>query len=931
LTPSRGIAREPRAGLLGRTDECAVLDGLVADARVGQSRVLVLRGEAGIGKTALLDYLEANADGCRVAGCAGVESEMEMAYAGLHQLCAPFLDRVDRLPAPQRGALGIAFGLTTGEVPDRFLVGLAVLNLLAELAEQQPLLCVVDDAQWLDRVSVQTLAFVARRLLAERIAIVIAVREPLGEADLDGLPALVILGLSDADAGDLLDSVIRGRVDQRVSDRIVAETRGNPLALLELPRAWTTAELVDGFEQPGAMPLSGRIEQSFRRRLRALEPEVRQLLLIAAAEPLGDVTLMWRAAGALGLGEDSATGAQAAGLIEFGARVRFRHPLVRAAVYREASVAERQIVHRALASVTDSHDDPDRRAWHRAHSSPAPDEEVAIELVRSAGRAQARGGLVASAAFLERAASLTPDPVTRAQRELAAAWVKRDAGLLESALALAAAAEAGPSDALRAAEVEHLRGQIAFDQRRDGDAARLLLDAASKLQELDPDLSREAYLDALAAAIWASGPEAPDGVLRAARAARAGPPARQAPRPVDLILDALVSRFIDGYVVAAPLLNQALASLRVVDVAAADTGRVLSLGGNRVSSIIATEVWDFDAGRALAERQVQLARDKGALLQLQFALNVLASNELLAGDLASAAAHIEEDRLVAETTGNPPVAYAALLLAAYRGQEQAASSLITAARDQARVLGHRRIGTFADYASAVLHNGVGRHDLARDDARRVFEYDVIGGYQVQAIAELAEAASRTGDDALLAAALTRMSERTPVNPTGWVLGIEARLQALASDGDEADERYRTSAELLASTGLRTEAARGHLLYGEWLRRVGRRVDARRELRIAFDSLAAIGLAAFAERARRELMATGERVRKRSVIDAGDELTVQEFQIASLAREGLSNPEIGTRLFLSPRTVEWHMRKVFGKLGVSSRRQLRDAVLDVAAS
>jgi DNA-binding CsgD family transcriptional regulator len=885
----------------------------------------VLRGEAGIGKTALLDYLEANATGCRVVRTAGVESEVEMAYAGLHQLCAAYLDRADRLPSPQRDALGIAFGLATGEVPDRFLVGLAVLNLLSDLADEQPLLCVVDDAQWLDRVSAQTVAFVARRLLAEPIAMVIAVREPTDDVDWRGLPELAVTGLSDADADELLASVIKGPVDRRVCDRIIAETRGNPLALLELPRAWTTAELVDGFEQPDAQPLTGRIEEGFRRRLQTLPADVRRLLLIAAAEPLGDVTLLWRAAETLGLRASSAA-EEAAGLIDFSTRVRFRHPLVRAAVYREASAIERRDVHRALAAVTDPAIDPDRRAWHRAHSSSSPDEAIAIELVDSAGRAQARGGLVATAAFLQRAASLTPEPARRAQRELAAAWVKRDAGALESALALLAAVEAGPPDELRAAEVAHLRGQIAFDQRRDADAARLLLDAAGRLEGLDANLSREAYLDALAAAIWASGPDAPDVVARVAQAARAAPPAAEPPRSVDLILDALVARLTDGYVAAAPLLNRALASVQVVNVDAEDVGRVLSLGGNRVSSIIATEVWDFQAGRALAERQVQLARDSGALLQLQFALNVLASNEMLAGDFASAAAHIEQDRLVAEATGNPPITYTSMLLAAFRGQEQAALTLIATARDEAGSLGHGRIATFADYASAVLHNGLGRHDVARDAARRVFERDVVGGYQIQAISELAEGASRTGDDALVAAALARMAERAPTTSTGWALGIQARLQALASDGEVADERYRASIAHLDETGLRAEVARGHLLYGEWLRRVGRRVDARGELRIAHETLAAIGLAAFAERARRELMATGERVRKRTT-ETGDGLTAQEFQIASLAREGLSNPEIGTRLFLSPRTVEWHLRKVFGKLGVSSRRQLRDAVLE----
>jgi ATP/maltotriose-dependent transcriptional regulator MalT len=558
-----------------------------------------------------------------------------------------------------------------------------------------------------------------------------------------------------------------------------------------------------------------------------------------------------------------------------------------------------------------------------------PDEDVAAELVRSAGRAQARGGLVAAAAFLERAAILTPEPARRAERELTAARVKRDAGALDPALGLLAAVDAGPPDALRSAEVEHLRGQIAFDQRRSGDGARLLLDAARRLEPFNPDLARETYLEALAAAMWASGPDLPDLVVEAARAARAAPPAREPPRAIDIVLDAFATRFTEGYAAAAPLLTRALATVQNIDVGADDVGQLLWLGGNRISAIIATEVWDFEAGRALAERQVQLARGTGALVRLQFALNVLASNELLAGNFASAAALIDEDRVVAEAAGNPPVAYTAMLLAAFRGDEHVAPGLIAAARDEASSLGQGRLVTFADYASAVLHNGLGRHDIARDAAWRVFERDVVGGYQVQAVAELAEAASRTGDGPLAAQALARVSERARITPTDWARGIEARLAALLSDGEVADNLYRESIERLGNAGLRAERARGHLLYGEWLRRDGRRVDAREQLRTAHDMLTAMGLDAFAERARRELLATGATARKRT-IETTDELTAQESQIARLARDGLSNPEIGTRLFISPRTVEWHLRKIFAKLGISTRRQLRDTALATAA-
>ncbi len=920
--------RDP-ARLLGRHSELALLDRLIADASAGRSQVLVLRGAAGIGKSALLDHLATDASGAtgrHTTRASGVESEIELAYGGLHQLCAPFLDRLERLPTPQRDALGAAFGLNAGDVPDRLMVGLAVLNLLADLAEDRPLVCLIDDAHWLDRVSAQALAFVARRLLAERIAMIVAIREPNDETEFAGLPELEVRGLGAMDAGALLDSVIKGPVDRRVRDRIVAETGGNPLALLELPRAWTAAELADGFARPDTLPVAGRLEQAFDRQLAALPIDTRRLLLTAAAEPLGDATLLWRAAALLDLDPSAAMPAEEAGLIDFGARIRFRHPLVRAAAYRSASVAERRQVHQALADATDVGTDPDRRAWHRAQTTMSPDEEIAGELDRSAGRARARGGLVAASALLERAATLTPDPARRAQRALAAAWAKHEAGALDVALALVAIAEAGPPDALRTAEAERLRGQIAFDQRRGPDAVHLLLDSAKQLQPLDTNLARETYLDALAAAIWASGPDAPDVVALAAAAARGAPPALKPPRAIDVVLDALATRLTDGYAAAAPLLTRSMELVQPSGSGAGDVNGLLGLGGSHIWAIIATEVWDFGAGRALAERHVRLAREAGALVQLQFALNLLASNLMLAGDLTAAAGLIEEGRVVGEAIGNPPITYAEMLLASLRGQEQVASALIARANDVGWSSGEGRIAAFADYASAVLHNGLGRHDVARDAARRVFERDAIGGYQVMGIAELAEAASRTGDRALVRSVHGRLSERTQVTPTDWALGIEARVGALLDQDSVADERYRASIEHLEKAGVRVEVARGHLLYGEALRRAGRRVDARDQLRTAHDLLSTMAVTAFAERARRELQATGEKVRKRSV-DTADDLTPQEVQIVRLVRTGLSNAEIGTRLFLSPRTVEWHLRKVFTKLGVASRRELRDAVLE----
>jgi DNA-binding CsgD family transcriptional regulator len=908
-----------RRGLLGRRSESEALDRLLGAVRAGQSRALVVRGDPGAGKTALLDYLVEHASGCRVARVAGVQSEMELAFAGVHQLLAPMLDHLERLPGPQRAALATAFGLSPGSAPDRFLVGLAVLSLLSEVADERPLVCVVDDEQWLDRASAQVLAFVARRLVAESVALVFAARVPSDEVA--GLPELLVEGLGEGDARALLEGVVTGPLDPGVRDQLVSEARGNPLALLELPRGVTPAELAGGFGLPSVVPLAGRIEESFRRRLDALPADTCALLLVAAADPVGDPLLVWRAAGRLGIDTEAATPAADAGLLEVGARVRFRHPLVRSAVYRSASVQERRDVHGALAEVTDPEVDPDRRAWHRAQATPGPDEDVAAELERSAGRAQARGGLAAAAAFLERAAMLTPDPARRGQRLLAAARAKRDAGALEAALGLLVAVEAGPLDALRTAEVEHLRGQIAFDQRRVGDAARLLLSTAKRLEPLDAGLARETHLEALGTAIWAGSADGSGGVGEAAEAARAAPPGPDPPRVVDVLLDAFALRLTEGYAAAAPLLTRALKLVLALDVASGEAGRWLWLTGRRAGAIIALELWDYESWHALVARQTQVARDTGALVQLQLALNILAWTHLVAGELTAAAQLFEEDRLIAEASGNPPIAYNEMLLAAWRGREAQASELIEATL-QAPTAGGLGVIS-ASYASSVLNNGLGRYDAARDAAWRAFERDPVA-HGPFLVPELAEAASRTGDLALVRAALGWLSERTRVTSSEWALGIEARVHALLSGGNTAERRYRESIARLGRTRLRAELARSHLLYGEWLRRENRRLDAREQLRTAHEMFAAMGAEAFAGRARRELLATGETVRKRTVETRG-ELTAQEAQIARLARDGLSNPEIGSRLFISVRTVQYHLHKVFTKLDIRSRSQL-DRVL-----
>jgi DNA-binding CsgD family transcriptional regulator len=907
-----------------------MLDRLINAVRAGGSRVLVVRGEPGVGKSALLDYLAGRAAGCRVVRAAGVESEMELAFAGLHQLLAPVLDRADRLPVPQRDALRTAFGLSAGPVPNRFLVGLAALGLLSEVAAERPLLCVVDDEQWLDRASAQALGFAARRLAAEPVGLVFATRVPGQE--LAGLPELVVEGLPEADARALLDSALTGSLDARVRDLIVAETRGNPLALLELPRGLSPAELAGGFGLPAAVPLPGRIEDSFRRQMEDLPEQTQRLLQVAAADPSGDPLLVWRAAGQLRIPVEAGAPAAGAGLVEFGAQVRFRHPLARSAAYRAAPVEQMQQVHAALAEATDPAADPDRRAWHRAQAAPGPDEDVAADLERSAVRAQDRGGLTAVAAFLERAALLTPDPGRRVQRLLAAARAQREAGALDAALGLLVTTEAGPLDERQTAEVEHLRGQIAFDQRRGSDAAQLLLHAARLLEPLDVALARETHLESLVAAMWAGDLGRPDGVREAGEAARAAPPGPDPPCAVDVLLDAVALRFTQRFAVVVPAYSRALELLLALDARNDEACRWLGLTGGTAIALrglmqtnIAIELWDAESWHAVAAAQVQFARDTGALVHLQFALNYLAGARIVAGELAAAARLTEEDRLIADATGNPPVAITAMMDAAWRGQEAQARALIEVISHEAAASGVGLLVEFAGYVNSVLQNGLGRHDAARDAVRWALEREPVG-YGPVVLPELAEAASRTGDIALVRAALDWLSGRARLTPTEWALGIEARVRALASDGQDADGCYRESIQRLGRTRIRAELARSHLLYGEWLRRQGRRTEAQEQLRTAHQMLDEMGMAAFAERARRELAATGETARTRTApaartAGASEPLTTQEAQVARLARDGLSNPEIGARLFISARTVKYHLHKVFTKLGISSRSQL----------
>jgi len=899
--------------LLGRQRERDVLERLLDAARGGRGGVLVVHGEPGVGKTALLEYAVDAGREFRVARAVGVEGEMELAFAALHQLCSPSLALIERLPDPQRDAAEVALGLRAGTPPNPFLVGLAVLSLLSEAAEEQPLLCVVDDAQWLDRASARVLAFVARRLLAEKIAMVFAAREPIPA--LAGFAEVHVEPLGRRDARALLDRGLPARLDERVLERIVVETRGNPLALLELPRGLTPAQLAGGFGLPAALPLSAGIEQSFARRLARLPRDARRLLLVAAADPTGDAPLEWRAAETLGIAAAAARTLESDGLLAFDGGVVFRHPLVRSAVYRAAASEERSEVHRALAEATDPAVDPDRRAWHRAQAASRPDEDVAAELELSAARAQARGGFSAAAAFLDRSSVLTLDPAKRAARALAAAEAKQQAGALDDALALVSSAEAGPLGEAQRAQVDVIRARVSFAADRGSEAPPLLLTAAKRLEPLDGAAAREIYLDALTAALFAGRLGGDVDTRRVAAAARGAPPPVPPAQAADLLLEGLAVLITDGAAAGTPVLRKALSAFGNDEIGTEEGLRWLWLAGRAAGYI-----WDYENWDALTERQVRLGRDSGALTVLPLTLSTRAGVELYGGNLADARSLIAEADAITDATDGRNVPYAPLALVAFRGREPDASRLIQTSAEDFLARGEGMGLTLAQWATAYLHNGLARYDVALAAAEQAAEDPNELWFSPWTMVELIEAAKRSDESDRAASALEVLRETTAASGTPWAQGVEARSRALLAEGEAAEALYREAIEHLGPTRLRVDLARTRLLYGEWLRRERRRIDARTELRTAHEQFSEFGMEGFAERARVELEATGERARKRTVDTRGD-LTPQEAQISRLAAQGHTNREIAAQLFISPNTVEYHLRKVFRKLGVKSRTQL----------
>ncbi len=818
---------------------------------------------------------------------------MQLAYAALPQLAAPSLELIERLPGPQREALAVAFGLSAADPPNPYLVGLAVLGLLTEAAEQQPVLCLVDDAQWLDRASEQALAFVARRLMAERIALVFATRE-VGER-LGRLPELHLGSLGYRDARTLLEAVLPGPMDDQVIERLIAEAHGNPLALLELPRGLTPTQLAGGFGLPGALPVS---EQ-----------------MMAAADPTGDLALIWRAAGRMAIPEAAAKAVEAEGLLALEARVTFRHPLVRSAVYQSAAPDLRSEVHLALAEATHADTDPDRRAWHRALAASAPDEAIADELQKSAVRARARGGIAAAAAFLERSSILTLDPARRASRALAAAQATQQAGALDDAQRLLANAEVGPLDPLERAKADVLHAQIVA-VNRGRDAPALLLAAAKNLEVLDIGLARQIQLDALTSALFAGRLAGTCDARHVAVSARAAPPFPGPSRSADLLLDGLAALITEGSSVGTPILRTAITAFTRDRIGTEEGLRWLWLAGRAAAFI-----WDYDSWDSLTRRQIRLARELGALAHLPLALSTHIGVQLFAGQTRAAASLVaESDALTDITSGWSVPPYGALVLAAFRGLDEETTRLVGASVADFHARGEGMGLTVSQWVIAVLDNGRARYEDAYAAASEATADPHELFFSTFATVELIEAASRTGRSERAVAALEALSESTQASGTPWALAVEARSRALVTPGAAAEPLYREAIARLGPTRLRVDLARTHLLYGEWLRRQRRRLDARTELRLAYDLFSDFAMAAFAERARVELQATGERARKRT-IDTLDQLTPQEEQISRLAGEGHTNREIAAQLFISPSTVEYHLRKAFRKLDVTSRTQL----------
>jgi DNA-binding CsgD family transcriptional regulator len=905
----------PPPVLVGRDGERRLLDARVAEARSGLSAALVVRGDAGIGKTALVADAVTSATGVQVVQVAGVESEMELPYAALHRLLLPSLPDAPALPGPQHDALSAAFGLIPGPVPDRFLIGLGTLTLLAGSARATPLLCVIDDAQWLDQASLAVLIFVARRLFADGIAMFFCVRDaPEYLEPFSGLPELCLRGLAEAHCLDLLGR-LAGPVDRHVAQRIMTAAGGNPLALAEFARELTPAQLSGDELASGPLPLSDRLEARYLRQVRALTPAAQQMLLLAAADPSGDPVLLDRAAAQVGL-SPADLGEEISPFLTLQPAVAFRHQLIRSAVYGGCAAAARRVAHRALAQVTDQAADPDRWSWHLAAATLDPDDDIAVQLERCAGRARGRGGFAAESAFLTRAAELTPDPERRGARLLAAAEAALAAADYQRCLALLAWAEPLLSGVPARAQAARIRGACLGPLGHTADAPAVLAAAARDLEPFDGRLARDTWLGALAAAWLALGYTRGTTLTEIATRALVAPQPEPGRKAIDdLILDGLATRVAVGYTAAVPILRRAFADVDTCDLPVTEVTLQPLL-----CHISALELWDLDSGRTLLLRLAERNRAQGALLGLWLCLLTLSHKEAWAGRFAAGDAYYSEALAIGDAIGLQPLtSFRNIEADALRGRDDEVRASAASLMGMAEGVGGGSTLTTCRISLVLLDIGRGRYSDALAAGRLVFDEDA-PGFGNQILPELVEAAVRAGDPGTARLALDRLATRALASGTSWARGVLARSRALLASADDAEAHHQDAIALLRQARMPLDQARAHLLYGEWLRREKRRSDAVSQLRTAHGMFASMSSAGFAERARIELRAAGARPGQHAA-EQPRALTPQEEQVARLAARALTNREIATRLFISESTVAYHLRKVFRKLDVTSRREL----------
>ena len=910
------VARPPATRrFVNRETELEAVEGLLAAARGGSSAVLVLRGGPGVGKTMLLEHAIGRASGLRVGRVGGVDSEFDLPYAALHQLLAPFLEEIEALPGPQRDSLASTLGLIEVERSDRFLTALGVLTLLSNAAQDTGLLCAVDDAEWLDEASAQVLSFLARRLVSEGIAMLFTfgAAHPTSVA-LAPFRELNFEGLSQVASRELLDRKVEGTLDSGVRDRLVIEAEGNPLALIELAQLLTAEQLAGLAPLPKALPLGDRLEQGLMRNVRGLSSDARSILVLVATERSGDPGLLRRAADGLGLSQTAIDDAES--VLRLGAQITFRHGFVRSAVYALASETTRRDAHLALAEAMDPDADEDRIAWHRAAASVDADETVAADLEASARKARDRGGQVAAAAVLELAAELTPDPSRRAARLLVAADADLAAGALSKADTLLSQLTPKLLDDEQRAEAQRLRGTLALARGDKGSSSTLLIEAARVLAPFDLRKARDTCLDALATAMFAGRLASDRGMREAVECARSMPEPTQT-TAADVLLDAFATLVDEGSAAAAPVLRRGVGL-------AGESGDLRAIGP---AFQAAFELWDDEALHTLAQRRVDLARGSGAFVALPNALNQLGAYEVLVGRFDAAEACFEEADEISAATGYAGIlgktGVGPLILAAWRGEDARTRALAEVCSRDGTARGFGTFVGFAQSALGVLELGLGRYHEAMIAAQDAGLDQIL---VTRTLPDLVEAAVRCGEEQLATQAAGELAESTTASGTDWALGVLARSQALLVAGREAEGLYREAIGRLQRSRARTQLARARLVYGEWLRRERRRRDAREELRAASQLFERMGALAFADRAQSELAATGERVHRRTP-ETLELLTPQERRIATLVSEGAPNAEVAAQLFISSRTVEYHLAKIFRKLRISSRSELDRSLLE----